>query len=90
MMKQNLPVDDYVCDYYTVKNDMEIAEDDASYPFPLKQVDELDHDRPSDSDYETDDSNAENNPCFDYPDEEELESESSNEMMRSSPQKVMM
>lgn len=30
-----MPVDDYVYDYYTVKSDMEIAEDDASNPFPL-------------------------------------------------------
>ncbi|KGN44279.1 RNA-directed DNA methylation 4 [Cucumis sativus] len=84
MMKQNLPVDDYVYDYYTVKNDVEIAEDDASHPFPLIQVDDLDHDGPSDSDYETDDSNAENNPCFDYPDEEELESTSSNDELEDS------
>ena len=31
----SVPVDDYVYDYYTVKNDVEIAEDDASHPFPL-------------------------------------------------------
>ncbi|XP_022154907.1 RNA-directed DNA methylation 4 [Momordica charantia] len=84
MMKQDVPVDDYVYDYYTVKSDMEIAEDDASNPFPLIQVDDLDlYDGPDDSDYESDDSNAENNPHFDYPDEvseedDELGSESSN------------
>lgn len=83
-MKQDLPVDDYVYDYYTVKNNVPIAEDDASNPFPLIQVDDLDlYDGPDDSDYESDDSNAENNPHFDYPDEaseeEELESESTNE-----------
>ncbi|KAG7037030.1 RNA-directed DNA methylation 4 [Cucurbita argyrosperma subsp. argyrosperma] len=79
-----VPVDDYVYDYYTVKNNVPIAEDDASNPFPLIQVDDLDlYDGPDDSDYESDDSNAENNPHFDYPDEaseeEELESESTNE-----------
>ncbi|XP_038885561.1 RNA-directed DNA methylation 4 [Benincasa hispida] len=84
MMKQDLPIDDYVYDYYTVKDNVEIADDDASNPFPLIQVDDLDlYDGPDDSDYESDDSNAENNPCFDYPDEvsdeEELESGSLND-----------
>ena len=30
-----MPVDDYVYDYYTVKNNVPIADDDASNPFPL-------------------------------------------------------
>ncbi|KAK4720093.1 hypothetical protein R3W88_018431 [Solanum pinnatisectum] len=68
--------DGYVYDYYTVKNDTNPDKDIAS-PFPLVQVDEDDdyYDGPDNSDYESDDSNAEHNPWNDYPDEEESEDE---------------
>ncbi|KAF3974158.1 hypothetical protein CMV_002483 [Castanea mollissima] len=72
--------DDYVYDFYTVRDDMDIVHEEASYPFPIVQVDEEDYyDGPDESEYETDDSNAENNPLNDYPDEisEEEEEEKS-------------
>ncbi|EXC11334.1 hypothetical protein L484_006899 [Morus notabilis] len=74
--------DDYVYDFYTIKDEVDTTTVDASSPFPLVQVDEEEFcDGPGDSDYESDDSNAENNPLNDYPDEtsedEELESETS-------------
>ncbi|XP_027347338.1 RNA-directed DNA methylation 4 [Abrus precatorius] len=62
--------EDYVYDLYTVKDEMDINVDDLSHSYPLVQVDEEDYyDGPDDSDYETDDSNDENNPLNDYPDE---------------------
>ncbi|XP_061365650.1 RNA-directed DNA methylation 4 [Gastrolobium bilobum] len=62
--------EDYVYDLYTVKDEMDIKVDDSSYSYPLVQVDDSDYyDGPDDSDYESDDSNAENNPLNDYPDE---------------------
>lgn len=75
--------DDYVYDFYAVRDDMDIIHEEASYPFPLVQVDEEEfYDGPDESEYETDDSNDENNPLNDYPDEiseekEEEESEAS-------------
>ncbi|KAK7858084.1 rna-directed dna methylation 4 [Quercus suber] len=72
--------DDYVYDFYAVRDDMDIVHEEASYPFPIVQVDEEDYDDgPDESEYETDDSNAENNPLNDYPDEisEEEEEEKS-------------
>nr|XP_023888337.1 RNA-directed DNA methylation 4 isoform X3 [Quercus suber] len=72
--------DDYVYDFYAVRDDMDIVHEEASYPFPIVQVDEEDYyDGPDESEYETDDSNAENNPLNDYPDEisEEEEEEKS-------------
>lgn len=73
--------DDYVYDFYTVNEEVDMTTVDASSPFPLVQVDEEDfYDGPDDSEYESDDSNAENNPLNDYPDEiseEEVESEAS-------------
>ncbi|KNA10524.1 hypothetical protein SOVF_143660 isoform B [Spinacia oleracea] len=47
------------------------------YPFPLVQVDDDDYhyDGPNDSDYETDDSNAEQHPNNDYPEEESSDEE---------------
>ncbi|KAH7542794.1 hypothetical protein FEM48_Zijuj02G0112700 [Ziziphus jujuba var. spinosa] len=76
--------DDFVYDYYTVKNEMDVADldADASHPFPLVQVDEDDfYNGPAESEYESDDSNAENNPLNDYPDEisEEEEEEEEDE-----------
>ncbi|XP_076914740.1 RNA-directed DNA methylation 4-like [Bidens hawaiensis] len=66
--------DDYVYDLYAVKDDNVIMmEEDTSSPFPFVQVDDNDdfYDGPDNSDYETDDSNAEDNPLNDYPDEED-------------------
>lgn len=67
--------DEYVYDLYAVKENVD--ETEASYPFPLVQVDDDDgfYDGPDDSDYETDDSNAENNPLNDYPEEESTDDE---------------
>ncbi|KAF3454833.1 hypothetical protein FNV43_RR05281 [Rhamnella rubrinervis] len=69
--------DDFVYDYYTVKDEMDMGNVDASHPFPLVQVDEDEdfYDGPDDTEYETDDSNAENNPMNDYPDETSEEEE---------------
>ncbi|KAL3517990.1 hypothetical protein ACH5RR_020579 [Cinchona calisaya] len=70
MSKGALP-DNYVYDYYAVRDDMDFTKENAANPFPLVQVDDEDYyDGPDDSEYETDDSNAENNPLNDYPDEE--------------------
>ncbi|TKY63207.1 RNA-directed DNA methylation 4 [Spatholobus suberectus] len=81
--------ENYVYDLYTVKDEMDINVDDSSSSYPLVQVDEEEdyYDGPDDSDYESDDSNAENNPLNDYPDEiseedeevEDSESESERE-----------
>ncbi|KMT05429.1 hypothetical protein BVRB_7g175560 [Beta vulgaris subsp. vulgaris] len=62
--------DEYVYDLYAVKE--KIDETEASYPFPLVQVDDDDqyYDGPDDSDHESDDSNDENHPRNDYPEEE--------------------
>ncbi|KAK4838621.1 hypothetical protein QYF36_015128 [Acer negundo] len=62
--------DDYVYDYYTVNDDMKVDDDDGSNPFPLVQIDDEDYyDGPDESGYESEDSNAENNPQNDYSDE---------------------
>ncbi|XP_015575702.2 RNA-directed DNA methylation 4 isoform X1 [Ricinus communis] len=64
--------DDYVYDYYTVKNDLYIGEQDAISSFPVVQVEDDVHfyDGPDyESEYDSDDSNAEAHPQNDYPDE---------------------
>ncbi|XP_074268896.1 RNA-directed DNA methylation 4-like isoform X2 [Silene latifolia] len=68
-------IDGYVYDLYAVKE--KVDELEVSYPFPLVQLDDDDqyYEGPDNSDYETDDSNAENNPYNDYPEEESSESE---------------
>ncbi|XP_074290358.1 RNA-directed DNA methylation 4-like isoform X2 [Silene latifolia] len=68
-------IDGYVYDLYAVKE--EVDEVEVSYPFPLIQLDDDDqyYEGPDNSDYETDDSNAENHPYNDYPEEESSESE---------------
>ncbi|KAL9382769.1 hypothetical protein Peur_025804 [Populus x canadensis] len=70
-----LDVDDYVYDYYTVKDDMDINDIETASPFPLVKVEEEDfYDGPDDeSEYDTDDSNAEDHPRNDYPDEASLD-----------------
>ncbi|PON41848.1 Iwr1 transcription factor [Parasponia andersonii] len=74
--------EDYVYDFYTVNDKVDTTSIEASHPFPLVQVDEDDYCYgPDDSEYESDNSNAENNPLNDYPDEiseeedEEVDSE---------------
>ncbi|XP_062024464.1 RNA-directed DNA methylation 4 isoform X1 [Rosa rugosa] len=63
--------DEYVYDVYAVNDEMDIADEDSSHPFPLVQVDDEDfYDVPDESEHDTEDSNDENNPNFDYPDEE--------------------
>ncbi|XP_061944742.1 RNA-directed DNA methylation 4 isoform X3 [Populus nigra] len=71
----NQDVDDYVYDYYTVKDDMDINDIETASPFPLVKVEEEDfYDGPDDeSEYDTDDSNAEDHPRNDYPDEASLD-----------------
>ncbi|KAM1099299.1 hypothetical protein TB2_005795 [Malus domestica] len=74
--------DEYVYDLYAVKEESDMAIEETSNPFPLVQVDDEDfYDGPDESEYESDDSNAENNPLNDYPDEisEEEEEESAKE-----------
>ncbi|XP_050220293.1 RNA-directed DNA methylation 4 isoform X2 [Mercurialis annua] len=65
--------DDYVYDYYTARDDIDMDDGDSLCPFPLVQVEDEDfYDGPDDeSDYESDDSNAEHHPWNEYPDEEE-------------------
>ncbi|XVF20400.1 hypothetical protein REPUB_Repub11eG0195200 [Reevesia pubescens] len=71
--------DEYVYDYYTVKDDIDV-EDTASNPFPLVQVDDEDfYDVPYESEYDSEDSNAEDNPRNDYPDEISEEEEEDDE-----------
>ncbi|KAL5153009.1 RNA-directed DNA methylation 4 [Glycine soja] len=69
--------ENYVYDLYTVKDEMDINIDDSSCSYPLVQVDEEEdyYDGTQHSDYESDDSNAENNPLNDYPDEVSEEDE---------------
>lgn len=67
--------DDYVYDLYAVKDNNTTINEDASNPFPLVQVDEDNefYAGPITSDNESNDSNAEDNPLNDYPDEEPSE-----------------
>lgn len=69
--------DGYVYDFYTVGDDSNDNNEDSSTVYPLVQVDEDDdyYDGPIQSEFESDDSNAEDNPRNDYPDEESLEEE---------------
>ncbi|KZV47365.1 RNA-directed DNA methylation 4 [Dorcoceras hygrometricum] len=76
--------DDYVYDYYAVTNDDNV-DTDSAIQYPLVQVDDDDdyYDGPDNSDYETDDSNAENNPLNDYPDEEDSENDDDDDEVTS-------
>ncbi|KAF3327411.1 RNA-directed DNA methylation 4 isoform X2 [Carex littledalei] len=70
--------ENYVYDLYTVEKDGDTKMDDIQADFPLVQVDNGDDDDFCDgskSDYDTEDSNAEDNPLFDYPDEGPSEDE---------------
>ncbi|GFP80552.1 RNA-directed DNA methylation 4 [Phtheirospermum japonicum] len=79
----------YVYDFYAVNEDVNMMEGDSEIPFPLVQVNDDDefYDGPDDSEYETDDSNAENNPLNDYPEEEISEDEDDEVTSRSSDEK---
>lgn len=73
--------DDYVYDLYTVEDGTNGDGKDASMDYPLVQVnDEDDYCDGPDTDYETDDSNAEDNPNNDYPDEESFDDPGHDEM----------
>ncbi|KAF8402535.1 hypothetical protein HHK36_010620 [Tetracentron sinense] len=76
-MSEQASADDYVYDLYTVKDDLNTTDEEAVNPYPLVQVDEEDdfYDGPIQSEFESDDSNAEDNPLNDYPDEETCEDE---------------
>ncbi|XP_074582763.1 RNA-directed DNA methylation 4 isoform X2 [Curcuma longa] len=65
--------DDFVYDLYTVGNRMGTDTDTAEYPLVQVNDDDDYYDGPLQSDYESDDSNAEDNPRNDYPDEESSE-----------------
>ncbi|KAI3461702.1 hypothetical protein Pfo_018365 [Paulownia fortunei] len=76
-MSKQASSDGYVYDFYAVNEDANVMEADSASLFPLVQVDDDDdyYDGPNDSEHETDDSNAENNPLNEYPDEEISEDE---------------
>ncbi|KAM7258626.1 hypothetical protein ACFE04_014367 [Oxalis oulophora] len=77
--------DEYVYDYYTVNDDMKVDSEDASNPFPLVQVDDMDfYDVPDESEYDSQDSNAEDNPQNDYPDEVSEDGEDESETTEES------
>lgn len=84
-MSSQVHADEYVYDYYTVNDDMDVEKENAAWSFPLVQVDDEEfYDVPYESEHDSEDSNAEDNPRNDYPDEisedeDELESESSSE-----------
>ncbi|CAI0554624.1 unnamed protein product [Linum tenue] len=63
--------DEYVYDYYTVNDTMDIEPEDPPFSFPLVQVEDEDfYDGPDDeSECDSEDSNAENHPFNEYPDE---------------------
>ncbi|CAN0854976.1 RNA-directed DNA methylation 4 [Linum grandiflorum] len=63
--------DDFVYDYYTVNDSMDVVHEDISMSLPLVQVEDEDfYDGPDDeSEYASEDSNAENHPFNEYPDE---------------------
>ncbi|KAK9167990.1 hypothetical protein Syun_000130 [Stephania yunnanensis] len=68
--------DDYVYDLYAVQSELTTTDkNERAYPLVQVQDDEDYYDGPSDSEYESDDSNAENNPLNEYPDEEISEDE---------------
>ncbi|KAG8372525.1 hypothetical protein BUALT_Bualt12G0075200 [Buddleja alternifolia] len=87
-MSKQATSDGYVYDFYAVE-DASAMEADSATLFPLVQVDDDDdyYDGPDDSEYESDDSNAENNPLNDYPDEEISEDDEDGVSSRSSDEK---
>ncbi|KAL8536863.1 hypothetical protein ACS0TY_012153 [Phlomoides rotata] len=73
--------DEYVYDFYAIREDVNEMEADSTSLFPLVQVEDEDdfYDGPDDTEYQTDDSNAEDNPLNDYPDEADDEDEEEEE-----------
>ncbi|XP_077247858.1 RNA-directed DNA methylation 4-like isoform X2 [Tasmannia lanceolata] len=68
--------DNYVYDLYAIGDDLSRTEEEDLTMYPLVQVDDDDYyDGPTQSEYESDDSNAEDNPMNDYPDEESSDDE---------------
>ncbi|XP_057772528.1 RNA-directed DNA methylation 4 [Salvia miltiorrhiza] len=69
--------DGYVYDVYTVEEDVNGMDADYTSQIPMIQVDDDEdfYDGPDDPEYESDDSNGENNPLNDYPEEETSEEE---------------
>lgn len=63
--------EEYVYDVYAVNEEMDTSEDSSKHQFPLVIVEEEEefYDGPDESDYDSDDSNAEDHPRNDYPDE---------------------
>ncbi|KAG2327583.1 hypothetical protein Bca4012_036595 [Brassica carinata] len=63
--------EEYVYDVYAVNEEMDTSEDSSKHQFPLVIVEEEEEfwDGPDESDYDSDDSNAEDHPRNDYPDE---------------------
>ncbi|KAF4383718.1 hypothetical protein G4B88_020040 [Cannabis sativa] len=59
--------EDYVYDFYTINNEVDMATVDALHPFPLVQVDEEDYcDGPDASEYGSDDSNGSYDNSFSF------------------------
>ncbi|PIA36225.1 hypothetical protein AQUCO_03400262v1 [Aquilegia coerulea] len=78
--------DGYVYDLYTVQDEFTDSQKDPPNTFPLVQVNDDDdfYDGPSDSEFESDDSNAEDNPQNDYPDEESSDDEDEEDKSQTS------
>ncbi|XP_042018140.1 RNA-directed DNA methylation 4-like isoform X3 [Salvia splendens] len=73
--------DGYVYDVYTIEEDVNELDADYASQIPKIEVDDDEdiYDGPDVTEYESDDSNDENNPLNDYPDEEEDEEEEEEE-----------
>ncbi|KAG2308606.1 hypothetical protein Bca52824_028354 [Brassica carinata] len=64
--------EDYVYDFYAVKEEMDLSEDSSKLQFPLvigEEDEEDSWDGPDESDNDSDDSDAEAHPRNDYPEE---------------------
>ncbi|CAL9234942.1 unnamed protein product [Arabidopsis halleri] len=79
---QSSHTEEYVYDYYAVNEEMDISEDSSKNQFPLVIVEDEEEfcDGSDESDFDSEDSNAEDHPKTDYPeeiseDEEEEEEE---------------
>ncbi|PIA58068.1 hypothetical protein AQUCO_00500180v1 [Aquilegia coerulea] len=78
--------DGYVYDLYTVQDEFTDSQKDPPNTFPLVQVNDDDdfYDGPSDSEFGSDDSNAEDNPRNDYPDEKSSDDEDEEDKSQTS------
>ncbi|OVA15359.1 hypothetical protein BVC80_1555g4 [Macleaya cordata] len=77
--------DGYVYDLYTVQNELNTTDEDTLNTYPLVQVGDDDdfYDGPIESEWESD-SNAEDNPMNEYPDEETSEEDSEEDESKTS------